>query len=106
MGFHPINLSKYFTDKYSGPTSTLLDGLSGTLSSERCCVAEVYRGKEQLAVSHLCRQGFSTFFARFKRRDIRRSIDRTILAPVFPGYVSVLFPADPNLREEHLTCRA
>lgn len=90
MGFHPINLSKDLNEKYSGPTLTLLDSLSGTLSSERWYVAEVYRGKEQLAVSHLGRQGFSTFFPRFKRRDIRRSIDRTILAPVFPGYVFVL----------------
>ena len=57
----------------------------------RWYVAQTHPNKEEWAIQHLRQQGFETFFPRFRKREIRRSVDRVSLKPVFPGYVFVRF---------------
>lgn len=57
----------------------------------RWFVAQTHPRKEMLAVEHLARQGFATFFPRFRFNQIRRRRSDTVLKPVFPGYLFVAF---------------
>lgn len=65
-------------------------------------VAQTLPHKEQWAIQHLRFQGFETFFPRFRCRELRRSVPRVTLKPVFPGYVFVAFDAEglswPSIR--------
>jgi transcriptional antiterminator RfaH len=57
-------------------------------------VAATLPQKEHLAVHHLERQGFITFFPRFQKvRRHARKMD-TVLASLFPGYIFVSFDVD------------
>lgn len=60
-------------------------------NAARWYVAETHPRKELTAIEHLARQGFSTFFPRFRKRQIRRQRDETVMTPAFPGYVFVAF---------------
>lgn len=57
-------------------------------------VAQTHPRKEEWAVQHLHYQGFTTFFPRFVRQQVRRSQFVRTLTPVFPGYVFVAFDRD------------
>lgn len=59
------------------------------VSAARWYVAQTHPNKESRAIQHLVGQGFSTFFPRFRKREVRRSADQVRLKPVFPGYVFV-----------------
>lgn len=67
---------------------------STLLHDPRWYVAQTQPRAEILATQHLVRQGFNSFFPRFRklRRHARR-VDE-ILAPVFPGYIFVCFDRD------------
>lgn len=57
----------------------------------RWYVAETHPRKELWAIEHLARQGFATFFPRFRKDPARRQRDGAVLSPAFPGYVFVAF---------------
>ena len=58
---------------------------------ERWYVVQTQPHAEAKAVSHLLRQGFTTYFPRcLKQRRHARKIE-TVAAPFFPGYVFVAF---------------
>lgn len=59
----------------------------------RWYVAQTHPRKELAAIEHLARQGYATFFPRFRFSQTRRQRCDTILKPVFPGYVFVAFDA-------------
>ena len=57
-------------------------------------VVQTQAGKEDLACEHLRRQGFETFLPRLRaRKAMRRGKYKTVLRPLFPGYVFVSFDA-------------
>lgn len=62
----------------------------------RWYVAQTHPRSENWAIEHLARQGFETFFPRFRKRQIRWKRDLTVLAPVFPGYVFVTFDIEAD----------
>jgi len=64
-----------------------LQGLS------RWYVAQTQPRKELFAIEHLTRQGYVTFFPRFRFSQTRRQRRDTVLKPVFPGYLFVAFDA-------------
>ena len=59
----------------------------------RWYVAQTHPRKELSAIEHLTRQGYVTFFPRFRFSQTRRQRCDTVLKPVFPGYVFVAFDA-------------
>ena len=59
----------------------------------RWYVAQTHPRKELFAIEHLNRQGYATFFPRFRFNQTRRQRCDTILKPVFPGYVFMAFDA-------------
>lgn len=63
----------------------------GQPCSLRWYVAETHPRKEQMAIEHLARQGFVTFFPRFPKHQVRRQRSETVLSAAFPGYVFVAF---------------
>lgn len=63
------------------------------LGLSRWYVAQTHPRKELAAIEHLTRQGYVTFFPRFRFSQTRRQRCDTILKPVFPGYIFVAFDA-------------
>lgn len=64
---------------------------SGGQRLTRWYVAQTHPRKELTAVEHLVRQGFATFFPRFRASQAKGQRSETVLKPVFPGYVFVAF---------------
>lgn len=54
-------------------------------------------GRERLACAHLRNQGFGVFLPLHRRTARHSRRLRTVLAPLFPGYVFVAFDGSPRL---------
>ena len=85
--------------RYAQPITTTDDLGDGRQTQRRLrwYVAQTHPRKEPTAVEHMARQGFPTFFPRFRITQTRRQRCDTVLKAVFPGYVFVAFdPSSPG----------
>lgn len=61
---------------------------------ERWYAAQTLHHRERLAELHLRAQGFRSFFPRFRKTVRHARKLREVAAPVFPGYIFVVFDAE------------
>jgi transcription elongation factor/antiterminator RfaH len=61
------------------------------LGRQRWYVAQTLHHKERIAELHLRAQGFRPFFPQFRRTVRHARKLREVVAPVFPGYIFVIF---------------
>jgi transcriptional antiterminator RfaH len=60
-------------------------------SAPRWFVVRTHPHAENLAASHLRRQGFETYLPRYRKRRRHARRAETVAAPMFPGYLFVTF---------------
>ena len=61
---------------------------------EQWYVAQTLHHREKVAELHLRAQGFRSFFPQFRRTVRHARKLREVVAPVFPGYIFVIFDAE------------
>jgi transcription elongation factor/antiterminator RfaH len=61
---------------------------------ERWYVAQTLHHREKVAERHLREQGFRSFFPQFRRTVRHARKLREVVAPVFPGYIFVIFDTE------------
>ena len=64
------------------------------LGRERWYVAQTLHRREKVAEFHLRAQGFRSFFPQFRRTVRHARKLREVVAPVFPGYIFVIFDTE------------